>query len=712
MYSENSPQNPDVEVQKVKETGLFTNYVFKAIPLAFDESMSYYETLCGLLSYLKDTVIPTLNNNADAILEIQNFCVEMKNYVDNYFDNLDVQEEINNKLDDMTKNGTLTNIIRTYIDPYIESQNNYLSTSINNQDNFLNNSIIAQNNHLDEMQTQIDAVTSGAPLVASSTAGMTDTTRVYVNTTDGKWYYYNGASWVAGGTYQATEDSSTLADLSAIISQNNLNVYDKSNLNHGYFNFQTNELVTETEYDYKYFELTVNPASVYFIKKLTFSLTGDGVAFFDASDELISAIKYGTLPHNPEYTYLIAEVPANAVKMIVNIKTAIANLTDTYMLINGQITDTQLKANDTLLRNQAKVLKRNYNNMTPYITAVSGLYVKYGYDEPQSSASSIYGELELDCISDKVYFCRNSQNYSISADCVQQLNSSKEVISNVRLTSLTQVTYNNQTYLEIPLVTNAKYMRFNLKISTNLNDTLTTKVVQSLTSSEIVADSNLELNKYKITQNLFSTRLYNKTWCCLGDSITAATFRSTLNYHDYIKDRCDMTVTNLGVSGIGLVKKVNNQNICDIIDGLLGSEDYDYITLFAGTNDIQQTLGDIDSTDTSTICGAFRYCIEQLIQKFPTKKIGILSPIPRYNYYGTDSTNKLYQIVVAELKIASEYSIPILNQYMASGLRPWNSNNNQMFFSCEQAPNGDGLHPNELGHLWLSYPIQDFIEKL
>ena len=40
------------DVEKIKPTGLFTNYIFKAIPLAFDESLSYYECLCGLLSYL------------------------------------------------------------------------------------------------------------------------------------------------------------------------------------------------------------------------------------------------------------------------------------------------------------------------------------------------------------------------------------------------------------------------------------------------------------------------------------------------------------------------------------------------------------------------------------------------------------------------------------------------------------------------------------
>lgn len=104
-----------INVEKIKPTGLFTNYIYKAIPLAFDESMSYYETLCGLLAYLKDTVIPTVNNNADAVIELQNLMEELQNYVDNYFENLDVQEEINNKLDEMVESGTLQEIIADYL---------------------------------------------------------------------------------------------------------------------------------------------------------------------------------------------------------------------------------------------------------------------------------------------------------------------------------------------------------------------------------------------------------------------------------------------------------------------------------------------------------------------------------------------------------------------------------------------------------------------
>lgn len=54
------------------------------------------------------------------------------------------------------------------------------------------------------LQSQINGLASGSPLVASSTAGMTDTSRVYVNTSDGHWYYWNGSAWTDGGVYQST----------------------------------------------------------------------------------------------------------------------------------------------------------------------------------------------------------------------------------------------------------------------------------------------------------------------------------------------------------------------------------------------------------------------------------------------------------------------------------------------------------------------------
>lgn len=74
---------------------------------------------------------------------------------------------------------------------------------LNTVDNSLMNIQTNQGNTLTNLQSQISSLASGSPLVASSVSGMTDTSRVYVNTSDGKWYYYNGSSWVSGGIYQS-----------------------------------------------------------------------------------------------------------------------------------------------------------------------------------------------------------------------------------------------------------------------------------------------------------------------------------------------------------------------------------------------------------------------------------------------------------------------------------------------------------------------------
>ena len=92
----------------------FITFCQHVIPLSYDESLSYYETLCALRNYIGQ-MVEAVNNNADAVTELQNKFNELQNYVDNYFKNLDVQEEINNKLDEMATDGTLDEIINTQI---------------------------------------------------------------------------------------------------------------------------------------------------------------------------------------------------------------------------------------------------------------------------------------------------------------------------------------------------------------------------------------------------------------------------------------------------------------------------------------------------------------------------------------------------------------------------------------------------------------------
>ena len=60
------------------------------------------------------------------------------------------------------------------------------------------------------LESMLQRVASGAPIAVSSSSEMTDTNKIYVLTTDSKWYYYDGSAWAEGGTYGAVATDKTL----------------------------------------------------------------------------------------------------------------------------------------------------------------------------------------------------------------------------------------------------------------------------------------------------------------------------------------------------------------------------------------------------------------------------------------------------------------------------------------------------------------------
>jgi hypothetical protein len=82
----------------------------KVLPAIYDDSLSYYELLCKVVTYLNDmsSQTETQFNNLETLFN------ELKGFVNNYFDNLSVQDEINKKLDDMAKSGELEQLFFAY----------------------------------------------------------------------------------------------------------------------------------------------------------------------------------------------------------------------------------------------------------------------------------------------------------------------------------------------------------------------------------------------------------------------------------------------------------------------------------------------------------------------------------------------------------------------------------------------------------------------
>ena len=155
-------------------------------PTAFTDAMTYYECLAYLVKYLDDTVIPAVNENAEALAELQTLFVELKSYVEHYFDNLDVQNEINRKLDQMASDGSFELIFQSYFSDYVNPRLNI------------------QDRKISQVEDLVASAVSGKPKAVTSTSDMTDHNQIYVLTTDGKWYYWDGTTWSAGGSYQGT----------------------------------------------------------------------------------------------------------------------------------------------------------------------------------------------------------------------------------------------------------------------------------------------------------------------------------------------------------------------------------------------------------------------------------------------------------------------------------------------------------------------------
>lgn len=92
----------------------FRYFTQKVLPAVYDDSLSYMELVAKTIEYLNQA-IEAVNANSAATTEMQALLAQYKQFMDDYFNNLDVQEEIDNKLDAMVANGTFTQLMQPII---------------------------------------------------------------------------------------------------------------------------------------------------------------------------------------------------------------------------------------------------------------------------------------------------------------------------------------------------------------------------------------------------------------------------------------------------------------------------------------------------------------------------------------------------------------------------------------------------------------------
>ncbi|WP_242302550.1 hypothetical protein, partial [Bacillus cereus group sp. BfR-BA-01423] len=153
------------------------------------------------------------------------------------------------------------------------------------------------------------------------TAKPTGDSNIYVVVADGKWYYWNGSAWTAGGVYQSTG----IADQTVTPEATNFVTYGKNlidetlvvvgqNINENTGTSPSNASSKRTDY------IKINPTDNYVFASfgdtsLTPIASNIKGAYYDAAKNYISGIasignKGGA--YNAANTHFILSLPANA----------------------------------------------------------------------------------------------------------------------------------------------------------------------------------------------------------------------------------------------------------------------------------------------------------------------------------------------------------------------------------------------------------------
>ena len=429
------------------------------------DALTNYGLLSKIVEYL-NTLLNSQNAVNEQTVALTNAFNALYDYVNNYFENLDVQEEINIKLDELAESGELGNLMAKYIEP----QFNELKADVNAD--------------IDEIRSIVNAVSSGNPIPVSSTSDMTDTTKTYLLTTDGYWYYYDGDSWERGGVYQSTE----IADFSVTpvktdFSKRSNNLIDIANANTltciidntGLPNWQLVQpgsnngsiVYVPVEAGKTYTFARKNTSSPRFVVGFTKTTPAAGVQVYDRHENNASSVLYDTrtapsgATHAVFYYARASQIPAgltsNDLLATLSIKEGTnTSYTPSYIISVGtdNITDESVTPDKVSFNKDSRNLFDKNNANIGNIHSVSGVL----------TAQSGLGSISIPCDGNKVYTILKTQSsrFEVSTTATQPANG---------VSAITTKFANTATKITISTPPNANYISVYLYNSSY--DTLT-----------------------------------------------------------------------------------------------------------------------------------------------------------------------------------------------------------------------------------------------
>lgn len=224
--------------------------------------------------------------------------------------------------------------------------------------------------------------------------------------------------------------------------------------------------------------------------------------------------------------------------------------------------------------------------------------------------------------------------------------------------------------------------------------------------------------------NTWNNRLYGKTLVIMGTSMVYGQgISSSKRWTTLLQDAYSMTVDNQAHSSQSIAyfegegETYPYSMVTQLPDVLALHESVDYFILQGGANDYARgiPLGDVDSTDVSTFCGAINYIITQVLNTWahlsdptytgPRTRVLLMTSYDRKIRSRGDVNDETY--VNAMIEVAKYRGIPYFDNYHELGQTIRDANNDvttspitygeHWFF-----PKTLGQHISEEGHAWVA----------
>lgn len=566
--------------------------------------------------------------------------ISLKNYVENYFANLDVQDEINNKIDEMVADGTMDALLLPLFNTY--------KSQIDNMVNTQNNRITLLESRMDTFSTLAEGSTTGDAELMDARIGANGIT------------YPNAGDAIRG---QITDVMNIIQNESGL---------DIIEFTEGYriptntAPVDINNPIATSGWSYAVVDCT---AGDQFTIINAANSTNANYAFLDSSNNVIIARYSANINNTP----LIATAPDNALKLVIN---AI------YLSPNIRFAAKGIASCLSIKKNSDDILKITGCSSIPYVPETRIMT----NSEPVSiNANNASG------FSTAVVACSPGDKFTVAGYGAAGSYLATFIDNAGHVLDYLATGSSDTTYYFLTAPDDAAYLISN--VITTWNHELYYGYVQQA-NVENIMKLNWWSGKKVVTFGDSLTEYDGETFAPTHSEAG----QTCIGYQQALRDM-GCIVSNLGMSGAtmpGILTKISLE--FDV------AGEWDLATINAGANDFRNgseqigTIQPIGSVfDTTTYIGALQAAIEHIMSVSPQTKIIIITPLKGWNH-GVLMPEAYPQ---AFMNVAKLYSLPVCNWYYDSGI---NDANMHYYIGDDDDQTGYNLHPTnagfkELGHL-------------